>query len=310
MRDIQQVFASTHMAAPGNTERFNHSPDFRRSDEIDLIELLAFFVRTVKRYRVILLTSVVVGLIAGLILCQVVSPSHEKELVCSVTSVDRQALSTILVEFESKRKAANSSDVLSGLRSLEILEASNSAEGNSAPFVIQGKFSSNADVRKIQASLIQHVESNPFVEAQIQLEKEKMKKTIAMLKADELRIAELLNDAKNLESESFSVADMSKLKMDFYRERIALEGKLENFSAVRVIQDFTGKTPSPIKNALLTVGGSLLIALFLAASYIIVSELGSALKRHERRVPSSNQNTFMMSGESMMSHDQPQKKVS
>lgn len=306
MRDIQQVFAGNnpHPTSELNHMRFNEN---KRTDEIDLIEVLSFLVRTIKRYQTLIVGAIVVAIIGGVLASHVLKPSVKKELVCQIYNVDREAVSSMLIEFESVDNGRREGP-LNGLKAIRLKEDNGVVDPNK-PFIIEGKFDANADVPAIQNLLIKHIETNEFVKARVETELEKMKKTIAMLKADERKISGLLNNAERLESESFSIADMSKLKMDFYKERIALEGKVKSYSAVEVVQDFTGREPSDTKSLILIFGISLAISLFLAATIIAVREVGLAVSRYERRIAIAENGFNVSRGITEQLHHQ-QKKVS
>jgi hypothetical protein len=289
MRDIQQVNLSSqdHRYAEGTAKKAKTNL-LPATDEVDIFELLLYAIETVTRYKKLVIGALVFAVVTAIILLQTITPRYEKIMVCSIGFVDATALSQILLEIKSQID----DDRFKGLNSLEVKDPSN-VKNNT--YEIVATFAQGADVSKLQQEIIHHINNNHYVNNRASVEKDKMAKMISMLKTDEQKIDDVLADPGNKGNESVSIADLSKLKMDYYKERINLEGQLSAFSAVTIIQNFTGGKIPVNKSALKISAFCLLGVLFITFGIIIFLEIRRKVQEHQRKILQLKKNAVNLS---------------
>jgi len=258
------------------------------SDEIDLLEVMSLIVRLIKRYHRMLVVFAVAGIVAGYLWLLLAPPHYESTLTLKLRGLEKSAVSEILSSFKNNR------ELLQELSALKEITLADNASAET--FVVQVATSDLAILPRLQEKVVNSLEENPYLKAVMDSEKQKMISTINTLKAEEQRLASVIEQTAMESSihgdRIYSVADLAKLKMDFYKERLVLETQLTNFAAVQVIQPFTKGRPVN-KNIILHLLAGTIILLFAAIGLVAVKELSKVPRANVPEVSFEKPNSVL-----------------
>jgi LPS O-antigen subunit length determinant protein (WzzB/FepE family) len=247
-------------------------------DEIDLFELLVNGISLIDRHKVLIIILSVLSVCLGMVWFIITPTRYDGQLTIQVPSVERsvvnQMLLAISVQVERRYRKPE------GLKSLTLVDG----ETANRTFIISASVNDPAILPTLQEDIVEYFESNEYVHAATVREKQNIENTILALRQEELRLTSVIEQAildRNMLGEGQSIADLSKLKMDFYRERLSLQSQLDNVATIQIIQGFSNTMRPAEKSLPLFVLTFLAGAFVLAAVIIAVVEVRGAIRRNQ-----------------------------
>lgn len=282
------------------------SSEFQTSDEIDLLELLAKFVITVKSNFRLIVGAFVVGSLLGLAYNQLVPKTYESRMLVS-SSILTESLSKTLAEdlFKLvKEKNLNalsdklkiSPEVASKISKIEIKNALEKSEGikeaEKNNLTITCQSSDNTIWPDLQAGIINYFENNPYVKIRVEQRKAYFTEIIQKIDKELIDLNELKSRITNGQpaksgNENLVLFDPTTVNtkiIDLNKERFNYKNELETINSVQVVEGFTvfQKPISPKLSISLAAGSS--FGLFIVAIIIAYKSLRKIVRLSEEKL--------------------------
>jgi len=278
-------------------------------DEIDLLELLAKAVWTIRNNLVIITIAFLLGSLLGLTYFQI-SPNvyQSKMFISSDILTESYAKSIIdnlvkLIREENTNSlskklnlALDQSSKIADIKILSAVEKPEGAETGRTYFHIEVKTIDNSIWPQLQEALIAHLQNNEFVKIRVEQKKSYSKQVIEKINLElqdleklKTKIAE--GGMTQSSKESLFLFDPTTVNskiLELNKERINLQNSLETVNSVQLIEGFTvfNKPTSP-KLSLSIAAGSM-FGLFCVGLFISFKAIRSLIKFSEERVRSDS----------------------
>jgi hypothetical protein len=244
-----------------------------RNDEIEILEIVVRFFRILKRHRLIMLASIILGPIAGIIWFQSITPLYKFDLILSVPHLSKQEISLIVSGVPQRNHITS------------VVINNDDKDPYAVAFSVITDDASQFD--GIKESIAGHVRKNQFVEDFSRKEFSALTKTIAELTNEEAKIESVVKSImttprSTLENTS-SLAELVRLKTEFFKERISLENQLQNFSPLTIVEaNSLERNVGPYnKDLFRSVAIASGISIILGTLIMGTLELFAAMRDHE-----------------------------
>lgn len=276
------------------------------TDEIDLFELFAKIILSIKNNIVLIVVAFLVGSFSGLAYYKISPKVFESEMLISsdiLTESYGKSLIDNLDKFvkegsiQSLSKKLNLSpkqaSAIDGIKIKSALEAQvNTLENAKIYLLVEVKLRDNSIWPQLQNGLIDYLQNNEFAKIRTEQKKkytneiiDKINLELVYLEKLKARIADggLTQSTKEY-LVLFDPTTINSKIIDFSREKINLQNSLETISSVQVVEGFSVfKNPVSPKLSLSLAAGSSL-GLFFAALIIAFRALILALRRSEEKL--------------------------
>lgn len=284
-------------------ENRNQTPS---SDEIDLLELLAKIVITIKSNILSIIIAFVVGSILGLGYYQFVPKTYESSMLISSGILTESYSKTLVMDINKLIKEKNLTTVssklgitqqeASKLGKLEIKSAIEKSDGIKEEeknyLTIIGQSSDNSIWPSLQRGLISFFESNDFVKIRVDQRKKYYTQIIERIDKELIDLEELKDNISNGKmSQSskdnlilFDPTTVNTKILELNKEKIGLQNALETVNSVQLVDGFTvfEKPVSPKLSISLVAGAS--VGLFLVALLIGFRSLRKIVQLSEEKL--------------------------
>jgi len=279
------------------------------SDEIDLLELLARIVISIKSNFKLILGAFLVGSLLGLAYYQFVPKSYESRMLISSEILTESYSKTIAEDLNKLIRERNIGSLSSKLKitpkealalgKLEVKNAIEKADGRKEEeknyLTISCQTSDNSIWPSLQNGLISFLENNDYVKIRVEQKKkyftqviEKIDKELVDLNDLKSRIA---NGQVTQSSKDnlilFDPTTVNTKILDLNKEKINLQNQLEIVNSIQVVEGFTvfEKPVSPKLSISLVAGSS--IGLFFVALIIGFKSLRKIVSLSEEKLAKS-----------------------
>ena len=279
------------------------------SDEIDLLELLAKLVMTIKSNLVLLIGSFVIGAALGLAYYQFVPKIYESKMILqsdiltsSYSERITESLNNLIKEQNTQvlsqriglteKEAASISKI--EIESIKQKE-SNVAETENSTFIITVRTKDNTVLPNLQEGLINHLRNNEYVKIRVRQRHEFYK---AMIEKVGIEINSLDSLKKRLftgqpiysKSSEMMLVDPTNIYskiIDLNKEQIGYKNALELVNSIQLVEGFTvfNKPVSPKLSISLVAGSS--FGLFFVALIIGFKSLRKIVRLSEEKLANS-----------------------
>lgn len=279
------------------------------SDEIDLLELLARIVISIKSNFKLILGAFLVGSLLGLAYYQFVPKSYESRMLISSEILTESYSKTIAEDLNKLIRERNIESLSSKLNitpkealalgKLEVKNAIEKADGRKEEeknyLTISCQTSDNSIWPSLQNGLISFLENNDYVKIRVEQKKkyftqviEKIDKELVDLNDLKSRIA---NGQVTQSSKDnlilFDPTTVNTKILDLNKEKINLQNQLEIVNSIQVVEGFTvfEKPISPKLSISLSAGAS--FGLFIVALIIGFKSLRKIVSLSEEKLAKS-----------------------
>lgn len=279
---------------------------FQTSDEIDLLELLAKFVITIKSNFKLIVGAFVVGSLLGLAYNQFVPKNYESRMLVSSTILTESLSKTLTEDLFKLVKENNltalsdklkiSSEVASKIGKIEIKNALEKSEGikeaekNNLTIICQS--SDNTIWPDLQAGIINYFENNPYVKIRVEQRKSYYTEIIQKIDKELIDLNELKSRITNGQpvksgNENLVLFDPTTVNtkiIELNKERFNYKNELETINSVQVVEGFTvfQKPIGPKLSISLAAGSS--FGLFIVAIIIAYKSLRKIVRLSEEKL--------------------------
>ena len=257
--------------------------DHKYDDEIDLVQVAVKAVSIVKQYKTFLALSIMAGILIGVVAFIVIQPIYKSTLVIEIPALEKHELQELISGYKESVIANDRGNIQKHMKDVEVVDVTSD---KAQSFLITVTSSDKSVFPTLEASLTNFITSNKFVTTEWEQERTKLEETLKMLKAEEAKIASVLDrtfESKQVFDTDFSLADLAKLKVDMEKEKIALETQLKNRDALKVIQGFVTPSKAENKSAVKIIGLSLVGSIVLACAIIFLIEIFKLVKAYEAK---------------------------
>jgi hypothetical protein len=276
------------------------------SDEIDLLELLAKIVITIKSNILSIIIAFVIGSILGLCYYQFVPKTYESQMLIS-SEILTESYSKALVEDINKLVKEKSFTTISTklniseqeaamLDKLQIKSAIEKSDGikeqDKSYLTIVGQASDNTIWPSLQSGLINFFESNEYVKIRVDQKRKYYLQIIEKIDKELIDLAELKNNITSGKmSQSgkdnlilFDPTTVNTKILELNKEKINLQNDLETVNSVQLVEGFTvfEKPVSPKLSISLVAGAS--VGLFFVALIIAFKSLRKIVRLSEEKL--------------------------
>jgi hypothetical protein len=276
------------------------------SDEIDLVELLAKIVITIKNNILSIIIAFVIGSILGLCYYQFVPKSYESSMLISsgilTESYSKNLVSDINKLIKEKNlitvstKLGITQQEASKLGKLEIKSAIEKSDGIKEAeknyLTIIGQSSDNSIWPSLQTGLINFFESNDYVKIRVDQNRKYYTQIIEKIDKELIDLQELKNNISsgkmNQSSKDnlvlFDPTTVNTKILDLNKEKIGMQNALETVNSVQLVEGFTvfEKPVSPKLSISLVAGAS--VGLFFVALIIAFKSLRKIVRLSEEKL--------------------------
>jgi hypothetical protein len=276
------------------------------NDEIDLLELLAKIVITIKSNILSIIIAFVIGSILGLCYYQFVPKSYESSMLISsgilTESYSKNLVSDINKLIKEKNlitvstKLGITQQEASKLGKLEIKSAIEKSDGIKEAeknyLTIIGQSSDNSIWPSLQTGLINFFESNDYVKIRVDQNRKYYTQIIEKIDKELIDLQELKNNISsgkmNQSSKDnlvlFDPTTVNTKILDLNKEKIGMQNALETVNSVQLVEGFTvfEKPVSPKLSISLVAGAS--VGLFFVALIIAFKSLRKIVRLSEEKL--------------------------
>ncbi len=279
------------------------------SDEIDLLELLARIVISIKSNFKLIVGAFLVGSLLGLAYYQFVPKSYESRMLISSEILTESYSKTIAEDLNKLIRERNAESLSSKLKitpkealalgKLEVKNAIEKSDGRKEEeknyLTISCQTSDNSIWPSLQNGLINFLENNDYVKVRVEQKKkyftqviEKIDKELVDLNDLKSRIA---NGQVTQSSKDnlilFDPTTVNTKILDLSKEKINLQNQLEIVNSIQVVEGFTvfEKPVSPKLSISLSAGAS--FGLFIVALIIGFKSLRKIVSLSEEKLAKS-----------------------
>jgi small basic protein len=276
------------------------------SDEIDLLELLAKIVITIKGNILSIIIAFVIGSILGLCYYQFVPKTYESQMLIS-SDILTESYSKALVEDINKLVKEKSFTTISTKLNISEQEASKLGklgikngleksdgikEEDKNYLQINVQSSDNTIWSNLQNGLINFLESNDYAKIRID---QKRKYYVQIIQRIDIELVDLAELKNNISSGKMSQSSKDNLILfdpttvntkilELNKEKINLQNELETVNGVQLVEGFTvfEKPVSPKLSISLVAGAS--VGLFFVALIIAFKSLRKIVRLSEEKL--------------------------
>jgi hypothetical protein len=276
------------------------------SDEIDLLELLAKIVITIRSNILSIIAAFVIGSALGLCYYQFVPKSYESSMLISSGILTESYSKTLVADINKLINERNLSAISAKLGiskeealtlgKLEIKSAIEKSDGIKEEeknyLTIIGQSSDNSIWPSLQTGLINFFESNDFVKIRVDQRKKYYTQIIEKIDKELIDLQELksnISSGKMSQSGKdnlilFDPTTVNTKILDLNKEKIGLQNALETVNSVQLIDGFTvfEKHVSPKLSISLVAGAT--FGLFIVALLIGFKTLRKIVKLSEEKL--------------------------
>jgi hypothetical protein len=276
------------------------------NDEIDLLELLAKIVITIKSNILSIIIAFVIGSILGLCYYQFVPKSYESSMLISsgilTESYSKNLVSDINKLIKEKNlitvstKLGITQQEASKLGKLEIKSAIEKSDGIKEAeknyLTIIGQSSDNSIWPGLQKGLINFFESNDFVKIRVDHNRKYYTQIIEKIDKELIDLQELksnISSGKMSQSGKdnlilFDPTTVNTKILELNKEKIGMQNALETVNSVQLVEGFTvfEKPVSPKLSISLVAGAS--VGLFFVALIIAFKSLRKIVRLSEEKL--------------------------
>lgn len=278
------------------------------SDEIDLLELLAKIVITIKSNILSIIIAFVIGSILGLCYYQLVPKVYESKMILLsdiLTSsyseritesldnlIKEQNLAILSQRLGTTEKEASS---ITKIKIESIKQETKEAESESATFIITVGTMDKTILPNLQVGLINHLRNNEYVKIRVRQRQDYYK---AMIEKVGIEINSLDSLKKRLftgqpiysKSSEMMLVDPTNIYskiLDLNKEQIGFKNSLELVNSIQLVEGFTvyNKPVSPKLSISLVAGAS--VGLFFVALIIAFKSLRKIVRLSEEKLANS-----------------------
>ncbi len=276
------------------------------SDEIDLLELLAKIVITIKSNILSIIVAFVIGSILGLCYYQFVPRTYESSMLISSGILTESYSKNLVSDINKLIKEKNLTKVSTRLGitqqeanmlgKLEIKSAIEKSDGikeqEKSYLTIIGQSSDNSIWPSLQTGLINFFESNDYVKIRVDQNRKYYTQIIEKIDKELIDLQELktnISSGKMSQSSKdnlvlFDPTTVNTKILELNKEKIGLQNALETVNSVQLVEGFTTfkKPVSPKLSISLVAGAS--VGLFLVALLIGFKSLRKIVQLSEEKL--------------------------
>jgi uncharacterized protein YneF (UPF0154 family) len=276
------------------------------SDEIDLLELLAKIVITIKSNILSIIIAFVIGSILGLCYYQFVPKTYESQMLISSDILTESYSKALITDINKLIIERNLSDVsvklgitqyeAIKLGKLEIKSAIEKSDGIKEAeknyLTIIGQSSDNSIWPGLQKGLINFFESNDYVKIRVDQKRKYHSQIIEKIDKELIDLQELksnISSGKMSQSGKdnlilFDPTTVNTKILELNKEKIELQNALETVNSVQLVKGFTvfEKPVSPKLSISLVAGAS--VGLFFVALIIAFKSLRKIVRLSEEKL--------------------------
>jgi hypothetical protein len=275
------------------------------SDEIDLLELLAKIVITIKSNILSIIIAFVIGSILGLCYYQFVPKVYESKMILlsdiltsSYSERITESLDNLIKEGNDEvlsQRLGITENEASSITKMEIESVKQEAKGTeseSATFIITVRTQDKSILPNLQEGLINHLRNNEYVKIRVRQRQDFYK---AMIEKVGIEINSLDSLKKRLftgqpiysKSSEMMLVDPTNIYskiLDLNKEQIGFKNSLELVNSIQLVEGFTvyNKPVSPKLSISLVAGAS--VGLFLVALLIGFKSLKKIVRLSEEKL--------------------------
>lgn len=273
-------------------------------DEIDFSQLILSLVKVFGRNKILILTFIIVGPIAGTVYYYTTTKIYESSMMLR-SDILNEAYSNNLIDNLKKLVDQRNEEVLSqklNLSTAETIQIKDikvkNVESSSSDkitqnviFLISVKITDNDILPKLQKGIIKYLEDNEYVKKRVELKKERyanlIKKTrLDIQEMDSLKENFLSGTVFNQKSGSnvvfFDPTEVYTKVMSLYKEEITYMQELELIDSIQVIEGFTNFNKPIAPRRLRSIAIGLVIGFIIAFLSVLLHETGSYLRRLDK----------------------------
>lgn len=279
------------------------------SDEIDLLELLARIVISIKSNFKLIVGAFIIGSLLGLAYYQFVPKSYESRMLISSEILTESYSKTIVEDLNKLLKEKNLESLSSKLNltetealalgKLEVKNAIEKADGRKEEeknyLTINCRTSDNSIWPSLQSGLINFFETNDYVKIRVEQRKKYFTQVIEKIDKELVDLNELKSRIANGQITQsgkdnlilFDPTTVNTKILDLNKERINLQNSLETVNSVQLVEGFTvfEKPVSPRLSISLSAGAS--FGLFIVALIIGFKSLRKIVSLSEEKLAKS-----------------------
>lgn len=276
------------------------------SDEIDLLELLAKIVITIKSNILSIIVAFVIGSILGLCYYQFVPRTYESSMLISSGILTESYSKNLVSDINKLIKEKNLTKVSTKLGitqqeanmlgKLEIKSAIEKSDGikeqEKSYLTIIGQSSDNSIWPSLQTGLINFFESNDYVKIRVDQNRKYYTQIIEKIDKELIDLQELksnISSGKMSQSSKdnlvlFDPTTVNTKILDLNKEKIGMQNALETVNSVQLVEGFTTfeKPVSPKLSISLVAGAS--VGLFIVALLIGFKSLRKIVQLSEEKL--------------------------
>jgi accessory gene regulator protein AgrB len=279
------------------------------SDEIDLLELLARIVISIKSNFKLIVAAFIIGSLLGLAYYQFVPKSYESRMLISSQILTESYSKTIAEDLNKLIKERNTESLASKLNltptealalgKLEVKNAIDKADGRKEEeknyLTITCQTNDNTVWPNLQKGLISFFESNDYVSKRVEQRKKYFSEVIEKIDKELIDLNELKSRIANGQITQsskdnlilFDPTTVNTKILDLNKEKISLQNELEIVNSIQLVEGFTifEKPVSPKLSISLSAGASL--GLFFVALILGFKSLRKIVSLSEEKLAKS-----------------------
>ncbi len=279
------------------------------SDEIDLLELLARLVISIKSNFKLIVGAFTIGSLLGLAYYQIVSKSYESRMLISSEILTESYSKTIVDDLNKLIREDNFVSLSSKLKmdvpeastlsNIEVKNAINKSDGIKEQeknyLTITCRTSNNSIWPNLQTGLINFFETNDYVRIRVEHRKKYYTQVIEKIDKELVDLNELksrIADGQITQSSKdnlilFDPTTVNTKILDLNKEKINLQNALETVNSVQLVEGFTvfEKPVSPRLSISLSAGAS--FGLFIVALILGFKSLRKIVSLSEEKLAKS-----------------------
>lgn len=275
----------------------------RNSDEIDLGELLLKFTKVVKRYWILILGFVIVGIGSGVYHFNTQAPVYESTMMLQ-SDILTEAYSEILTEnierlinegnyaLLAQRLFIGSNEAAQVVgMEIESLEGpkGNKGEENTI-FLVTAETTSNAILPNLEKGIIEFLKNNEFVKKRVTLKRQRYKALVNEMRAEGQELDSLkdrvnegiVSDRQGDNLVLLDPANIYSQALETFKEEVQYQEDLELIESIQLIEGFTPFNKPVRPKMIISVPGGLGTGLFIALAIIFILETRRYLKSIDR----------------------------
>ena len=280
----------------------DNTQKYSSEDEIDLGQLLFRLTRTLKKYQILLIASIAVGLGLGFTHFRLKKPVFESSMMVRSNILTETYSNTVteniarLIQEGSydllSEKLGISTDQTKSLKAIEVgsvRESEDPSESNSSIFLVSVETTDNSILADLEKGLVQYLETNEYVKKRVDLRKQRYQALMAKA-SEQIREIDSLKDKLNERILArgagndillLNPTNIYTTALSLYKEELSYIENLELIDSIQIIEGFTAFN-NPVKPKLrVSLIGGFGSGLFLAIALIVFQEIRNYLKKLE-----------------------------